>query len=230
ENVTGVAMPSQYTAEISNSDAKKLAENIGINFEIIPIQNVFKAYLNSLKTAFKNTKPGIAEENIQSRIRGDILMALANKRGALTLNTGNKTELALGYCTMYGDMCGAIGVLADLSKEKVYALSRYYNQVNKQEMIPKRIIERPPSAELKADQVDPFDYEVVSPLVDDIVVGGKSKRELIEDGYDKDLVNDILRKIRRNEYKRSQAALCLKVTAKAFNRGWIHPIVNKFEE
>ena len=230
ENVTGVAMPSQYTAEISNSDAQKLAKNISINFEIIPIQNMFKAYLKGLKTAFKNTKPGIAEENIQSRIRGDILMALANKRGALTLNTGNKTELALGYCTMYGDMCGALGVLADLSKEKVYALSRYYNQIHSQEMIPERIIERPPSAELKADQVDPFDYEVVSPLVDDIVVGGKSKQELIDAGYDEDLVTDILRKIRRNEYKRSQAALCLKVTAKAFNRGWIHPIVNKFEE
>lgn len=230
ENITGVAMPTQYTADISNQDAELLANNLGINYKNIEIQDIFQSYLKALKPLFKNTEPDVTEENIQSRIRGDILMAIANKTGALTLNTGNKTELALGYCTMYGDMCGAIGVLADLSKDKVYALSEYYNNFNNNEIIPQRIIDRPPSAELKEDQVDPFDYEIVSPLVDDIVVNNKSKKTLIREGYDEELVNRILKMIRMNEYKRSQAALCLKVTAKAFNRGWIHPIVNKFEE
>lgn len=230
DNVTGVAMPSRYTADMSNDDAFLLADNLGVNFQNIPIHDIYESYLNSLEPVLKNTEIGITEENIQSRIRGDILMAIANKTGALTLNTGNKTELALGYCTMYGDMCGAIGVLADLSKEKVYALSKYYNKIKGKEIIPQRIIDRPPSAELKDDQVDPFDYDIVSPLVDDIVVNGKSRQELIEAGYEQDLVDETLKMIRRNEYKRSQAALCLKVTSKAFNRGWIHPIVNKFEE
>jgi NAD+ synthase (glutamine-hydrolysing) len=230
QNVTAVAMPSEYTADISNDEAKILAENLDVNFELIPIQDIYQSYLKTLEPVFKNTEMGITEENIQSRIRGDILMAIANKTEALTLNTGNKTELALGYCTLYGDMCGAIGVLADLSKEKVYALSRYYNRTNEQEIIPQRIIDRPPSAELKADQVDPFDYDVVSPLVDDIVVKGMTRDQLIQAGYDEELVDDILKRISLNEYKRSQAALCLKVTSKAFNRGWIHPIVNKFRE
>ena len=230
ENVIGITMPTQYTEGISITDAGKLTENLGIEFRIKVIKEIYKNYLNKMGYNFETEEPGIAEENLQSRIRGDILMSIANKEDALTLNTGNKTELALGYCTLYGDMCGSIAVLSDLSKHLVYELAEFYNRSQNFEVIPRRSIEREPTAELKFDQEDPFDYDIVGPLVDEIIVEGKGYKELIEEGYEKPLVIEILEKIRRTEYKRSQAAVGLKITGKAFGRGRRYPIINQFQE
>ena len=228
KNLTCIAMPSQYTSDMSNSDAKKLAINLGCNFETIPIEKIYNAFNGELQPLFAGMEEGLAEENIQARTRGNILMAVANKFGALVLNTGNKTELALGYCTMYGDMAGAIGVIGDLNKTEVYNVSKYINKKATKEIIPERIITRPPSAELKDAQVDPFDYDVVSPLVDLIINYGLSRESLLENGYEASVIDDCLRRIRFSEYKRKQAAPALKVSKKAFGIGRRYPIVNKY--
>jgi NAD+ synthase (glutamine-hydrolysing) len=177
-----------------------------------------------------DTDSGVAEENIQARIRGTLLMALSNKFNWLVLSTGNKTELAMGYCTLYGDMNGGLAVISDLSKTDVYALSRWVNEKAGFDRIPVNSIEKPPSAELRPDQVDPFDYDVVSPLVSALIEDEKSPSELIDEGFDAELVKDISRRIRINEYKRRQAAPGLRVTSKAFGMGRRVPIVNQFDE
>ena len=228
ENLTCIAMPSKYTSDMSNSDAKKLAENLGAKFTSVPIENIYKSFKNELAPLFAGMQEGLAEENIQARTRGNIIMSVANKFGALMLNTGNKTELALGYCTMYGDMAGAVGVIGDLSKTEVYNVSRFINKKAGKEVIPERIITRPPSAELKDAQVDPFDYEIVSPLVDDIINNGTDRESLLAKGYEASVVDDCLRRIRFSEYKRKQAAPALKVSRKAFGIGRRYPIVNKY--
>ena len=230
ENVTCVAMPGQYTADMSNLDAKLLVKNLGVKCLEVPINRIAETYNAELKDIFKDTQFDITEENIQSRIRGNILMAIANKFGYYVLSTGNKTELALGYCTMYGDMAGALAVISDLSKLEVYAVARYVNEKNGKQIIPERIFQRLPSAELAEDQFDPFDYEIVSPLVDLIVNDQKSSDELIKMGYDRNLIKDILNKIRLSEYKRRQAAPGLKVTGKAFGVGRRFPIINHYRE
>ena len=166
ENVLGISMPSIYSSDHSIEDAKALAENIGIDFQIIPIKKINEQMLEDLSPVLVGSPEGLAEENLQARIRGNILMAAANKQGALLLNTGNKTETALGYCTMYGDMAGALAVISDLNKSQVYAVSRWINENAEREVIPENSIIKPPSAELKLNQVDPFDYDMVSPLVD----------------------------------------------------------------
>ena len=176
-----------------------------------------------------NGSSGLAEENLQARIRGNILMAVANKEKALLLNTGNKTETALGYCTMYGDMAGALGVISDLNKTQVYALSRWINDDAEMELIPQSSIDKPPSAELKPDQVDPFDYDVVSPLVDKIISDPQNLDSLEDDGYSSELISDILKRVRISEYKRRQAAPGIRVSHKAFGVGRRYPIVNKFD-
>ena len=229
-NVTCVLMPGHFTADMSNEDAGIIAKNLGTNILTIPIGNIADTYDKELRGIFADIEADVTEENIQARIRGNILMAIANKFGCYVLSTGNKTELALGYCTMYGDMAGALAVISDLSKSDVYAVSRYVNEKNGEEIIPERVFERIPSAELAADQVDPFDYEIVSPLVDLIINDRKSGDELIEMGYDRTLVRDILNKIRLAEYKRRQAAPGLKVSGKAFGVGWRYPIINYFKE
>ena len=230
ENVTCVAMPGAYTADISNADAKTLAENLGVKFLSIPINKIADSYKKELKAVFGDLPEDITEENIQSRIRGNILMAIANKFGSYVLSTGNKTELALGYCTLYGDMAGALAVISDLSKLDVYAVAAYVNERHSRDIIPERIFKRPPSAELKDNQVDPFDYNIVSPLVDAIINDQKSYDELIESGYEPELVEDILKKIRLAEFKRRQAAPGLKVTGKAFGLGRRFPIINRYEK
>ncbi len=169
ENVTGVSMPSRYSSSHSKNDARVLAENLGIEFLTIAIEPIFVAYLEQLKQPFKERPADVAEENLQSRIRGSLLMALSNKFGGLVLATGNKTELALGYATLYGDMSGGLEVIGDVSKTEVYALSRYYNQRAGRTVIPESCFSKIPSAELKPDQFDPFDYAIVSPLADDII-------------------------------------------------------------
>ncbi len=230
ENVHGVSMPSKYSSDHSKDDARILAENLNIDYRVIPIESTATAFDGALSESFVESDPNVAEENIQARIRGTLLMALSNKFNWLVLSTGNKTELAMGYCTLYGDMNGGLAVISDLSKTDVYALSRWVNKNAGFARIPVNSIEKPPSAELRPDQVDPFDYDVVSPLVSALIEDEKSPSELIDEGYDPELVKDISRRIRINEYKRRQAAPGLRVTSKAFGMGRRVPIVNQFDE
>ena len=177
---------------------------------------------------FSGTESGLAEENLQARIRGNILMSIANKINALVLNTGNKTELALGYCTMYGDMCGALGVISDLNKKEVYQISEWINDSRKDPAIPKNSIEKEPSAELKENQYDPFDYDIVSPIVDHIINDMLDQEALTKMGYDSALVKDIQSRIHQSEYKRRQAPPGIKVSEKAFGLGRRYPIINQY--
>ncbi|HPN74249.1 MAG TPA: NAD+ synthase [Candidatus Marinimicrobia bacterium] len=230
ENVLGVFLPSQYTSAASREDSVVLAKNLNIRLIEIPIEKIFQSYLQELKPVFGQTSPDVTEENIQSRIRGNLLMALANKYQAYVLNTGNKTELALGYCTMYGDMCGALAVISDLSKLDVYKIAGYFNETAERLIIPERIFTKIPTAELAPGQVDPFDYTIVSPLVDLIINDQKTPAELIQMGYAADLVTDIFERIKFAEFKRRQAAPGLKITSKAFGLGRRYPIINHFKE
>jgi len=225
----GIAMPSIYSSDHSIEDAKQLAENLGIQFQIISIKKINEQMLDDLSPILNGSSSGIAEENLQARIRGNILMAAANKMGALLLNTGNKTETALGYCTMYGDMAGAIAVISDLNKTQVYAVSKWVNQHYEKSIIPDNSINKLPSAELRPDQVDPFDYDIVSPLVDRIISDPYNLSTLEDDGYSTQLIEDIAHKVRISEYKRRQAAPGIRVSTKAFGVGRRYPIVNKFD-
>ena len=229
ENVCGYALPSKFSSNHSVNDAEKLAENLGIHFSIIPIKNVHDQFLDSLSNDMDVKTSSLALENLQARIRGNMLMALANKFGALLLNTSNKTETALGYSTLYGDMCGAIGVISDLNKHQVYSLSKWINNHFGKELIPVNSISKEPSAELKPDQTDPFDYDEISPMVESIITENKHLHQLTRQGYDKDDVQDILRKIRFSEFKRRQASPGIRVSRKAFGMGRKYPIVNQFK-
>lgn len=228
ENVMGVSMPSRYSSDHSKTDAQTVAGNLGINFISIPIEPVFTAFEQQLSPHFRGRPPDTAEENLQSRIRGNILMALSNKFGSLVLATGNKTELALGYATLYGDMSGGLEVIGDVSKMEVYALAGYYNRKMERAVIPENCFAKIPSAELRPDQFDPFDYQVVSPLVDEIVENRLSKSELIRKGFPEQTVEDTMKRIRNAEYKRRQAPPTIKITRKAFGLGWKMPLVNRF--
>ncbi len=228
ENVHGVSMPSVFSSEHSKDDARKLADNLGIDYKTIPIPVIVDEYEKTLQPYFEKTERNVAEENIQARVRGNLLMALSNKHHWLVLSTGNKTELALGYCTLYGDMSGGLAVISDLSKVDVYGVSKWVNKFAGFERIPENCITKPPSAELAPDQVDPFDYDFVSPLVESIIEERRSPSQLTADGYDKALVEDLYQKIRINEYKRRQAAPGIRVTNKAFGTGRRMPIVNHY--
>ena len=229
ENVHGISMPSQFSSEHSKDDAYLLADNLGINFETISINNIFNEFLNHMDVFFKDTQVGLAEENLQARIRGNILMSIANKINGLVLNTGNKTELALGYCTMYGDMCGALGVISDLNKIEVYDLAKWINSSKGKTIIPQNSIDKAPSAELRENQYDPFDYEIIAPLVDLIINDNMGKQELIDIGYNGQIIDDVLNKIYLSEYKRRQAPPGIKISNKAFGIGRRYPIVNKYK-
>ena len=230
ENVHGVSMPSEYSSVHSKNDAQALASQLDIDCRVIPIVSTVESFNDALSDSFQNMDTGVAEENIQARVRGAVLMALSNKHGWLVLSTGNKTELAMGYCTLYGDMNGGLAVISDLSKTDVYALAQWVNEVAGKDRIPINSIEKPPSAELRPNQVDPFDYDIVSPLVTALIDDEKSPSELIQEGMDPVLVKDISRRIKLNEYKRRQAAPGLRVTSKAFGMGRRVPIVNQFDE
>ena len=230
DNVYGVSMPSKFSSEHSKDDAKQLSENLDINYRTISIESIVTSFEQSLKASYNGSEIGVAEENIQARARGSIIMALSNKFNWLVLSTGNKTELAMGYCTLYGDMNGGLAVISDLSKTDVYALSNWVNKNAGFERIPLSSIEKPPSAELRPDQIDPFDYNVVSPLVSSLIDYEKSPSELIEEGADPELVKDISNRIRINEYKRRQSAPGLRVTSKAFGMGRRVPIINQYDE
>jgi len=228
EFVHGISMPSKFSSDHSLSDAKKLAQNLAIDYRILPIQDAVEGLEKALYPHFLGLKSDVAEENLQARIRGNLLMALSNKFGWMVLSTGNKTELALGYCTLYGDMSGGLAVISDLSKSDVYVLSKWINEQSPRR-IPVSCINKLPSAELAPEQVDPFDYSIVSPLVDAIVEDRKSPLELMKNGADVELVNDLYRRICLYEYKRRQAAPGLRVSAKAFGVGRRIPIINHYK-
>jgi len=225
ENVTGVSMPSPYTSWISRDDARTLAQNLGIHFVEIPIDDIFSTYTRSLEQVFKGLKPDETEENIQARIRGTLLMALSNKFGAILLSTGNKSETAVGYCTIYGDMNGGLAVISDIPKTLVYRLAQHMNR--EKEIIPARVISRPPSAELRPDQTDQDSlppYDVLDGILDAAIEKNLAFDDIVALGYDAAAVRDVLRRIVVNEYKRRQAAPGLKVTSKAFGYGRRYPI------
>ena len=229
ENVLGVAMPARYSSEGSLTDAERLAKNLGIRYEVLPIEPAFKSVEAQLKKIFAGTKPNEAEENIQSRLRGLTLMALSNKFGALVLTTGNKSEMAVGYCTLYGDMNGALAPIADVLKTDVYKISRWVNR--EREIIPADSITKPPSAELRPNQTDQDSlppYEILDAILELYVVKNLSKVEIIAHGFAAAVVNDVVNKINFSEYKRRQAAPGLKVSPRAFGMGRRIPVAQKF--
>jgi NAD+ synthase (glutamine-hydrolysing) len=229
ENVIGVGMPGPYSSEGSISDARELAKNLGIRFEILKISNIFEEYKSTLRDAFKGYPEDVTEENIQSRIRGSLLMSLSNKFGALVLSTGNKSEMGVGYCTLYGDMAGGLAVINDVPKTLVYRLSQYAN--SRKAVIPKATMEKPPSAELRANQKDTDSlpaYEVLDAILEDYVEDSHSAEEISRSrGFDLTLVKDVIRMVERNEYKRQQAAPGIKISLKAFGYGRRFPIAAK---
>jgi NAD+ synthetase len=227
DKVMGVAMPTRYSSEGSVADAEALACNLEIRYELIPIDHVFQSYLDALAPIFKALAPDVAEENIQARVRGAILMAISNKFGALLLTTGNKSELAVGYCTLYGDMAGGLAVLSDVPKTFVYSLARYINTCGPRPVIPEATITKPPSAELRPNQTDQDSlppYEVLDRIVEAYVERNLDVDAIVALGIDRDLVVRILGLIDRNEYKRRQAAPGIKITSKAFGVGRRYPV------
>lgn len=231
ENVTCVFMPTRYSSGESARDAEQLAKNLGVAYHIIPIEDAFNQYLTMLDPVFAGTPMGVAEENIQARVRGNILMAVSNKFGSMVLTTGNKSEVSVGYCTLYGDMCGGFAVIKDVPKMLVYELCRYLNQRDGKELIPEYIITRPPSAELREDQKDSDSlppYEVLDAILDFYVEQDLSIESIIAEGFDEATVRRIAWLVDLNEYKRRQAAPGVKITPRAFGRDRRMPITNKF--
>jgi NAD+ synthase (glutamine-hydrolysing) len=231
ENVIGVGMPTEYSSLGSIEDSRKLAKNLGVRFELLPIHDVFAQFQQVLQPLFAGTPFGLAEENLQPRIRGTLLMALSNKFGALVLTTGNKSEMSTGYCTLYGDMVGALAVIGDVMKMKVYALSRYVNRTK--EVIPWETISKPPSAELRPEQRDTDSlppYEVLDPILEAYVERYCSAEQIAEEqAVDVALVRSVLQLVEKSEYKRQQAAPVLKVTRKSFGMGRRFPIAVKVQ-
>jgi NAD+ synthase (glutamine-hydrolysing) len=229
DNVIGVSLPSSISSQHSRDDARDLARNLGIRFETIAIADTVGSAESALGPIFTGLKPDVTEENIQARVRGVIMMALSNKFGALLLTTGNKSEVAVGYCTLYGDMCGGLAVISDVFKTQVYDLCRWINR--DREIIPVNTIEKPPSAELRPGQVDQDSlppYDILDAILRGYVEEGRSRRELISAGFAEAVVNDIARKVDLNEYKRKQMAPGLKITPLAFGVGRRIPIVQKY--
>ncbi len=229
ENVHAVSMPSRYSTKKSVEDSKRLAANLGVNFYSISIERIFEATASTLSEQFEGLERGVTEQNIQARIRGMLLMALSNRFGHLVLATGNKSEIAAGYCTLYGDMVGGLGVLADIPKTKVYALARHINRDG--EVIPKRTIERAPTAELKMGQTDQDDlppYEILDAILAAYIEDRKGLGEIVSMGFDRELVKDVIRRVMGAEHKRRQGATILKVTWKAFGEGRRFPIAHGY--
>jgi NAD+ synthase (glutamine-hydrolysing) len=229
ENVIGISLPSAISSDHSRDDARSLAENLGISYHSLPIQKIVDSAENELAPLFTGMDADVTEENLQARSRGLLLMAVSNKLGALLLTTGNKSELAVGYCTLYGDMCGGLAVISDLPKTKVFALAHHINRSG--EIIPKNTIEKPPSAELRPDQKDSDslpDYEVLDGILHGYIEKGFSINALISEGFEDETVRKIVSLVDRNEYKRKQAAPGLKVTPLAFGIGRRMPIVQKY--
>ncbi len=228
--VLGVLMPSPYSSEHSITDALQLAQNLGIQTQTLAIGDLMSRFDRTLDPLFAQTKPGVAEENIQSRIRGNLLMAIANKFGHLLLSTGNKSEMAVGYCTLYGDMDGGLAAIADVPKTRVYSLCRWLNQRSGKEIIPEHILVKPPSAELKPDQCDQDslpDYDTLDDILHRLIHDHQSPETIADAGHDPAIINKVLHLVKRAEFKRRQAPPGLKITSRAFGTGWRMPIAAK---
>ncbi|MDB5841263.1 MAG: synthase, partial [Herminiimonas sp.] len=231
ERVRAVMMPSPYTAEISWIDSRDMVERLGVRYDEIPIGACFDAFRAALAQEFKGLPEDATEENIQARIRGTLLMALSNKHGSIVLTTGNKSEMAVGYCTLYGDMAGGFAVIKDIAKTLVYRLCAYRNTIS--DIIPQRILTRAPSAELRPGQVDQDSlppYEVLDAIMQMYMEENQGIAELLAAGYRKEDVDRIVRLIKINEYKRRQAPVGIRVTHRAFGRDWRYPITSRFRE
>ena len=231
ENVRVLLMPSQFSSDHSIKDAEDLAKNLGIRYDIVPIKDIFESYLQQLNPLFEGKDFDVTEENIQARIRGNLLMAISNKFGNILLNTSNKSEMSVGYGTLYGDLAGGISVISDVYKTEVYELARDINR--HKEIIPVNTIQKPPSAELRPNQKDSDslpDYDILDPILKLYIEGRKGPKEIMAQGYDKDLVERILKMVNRNEFKRHQTAPVLRVSPKAFGMGRRMPIVAKYLE
>ena len=230
DNVLAILMPSQFSSEGSINDAKKISENLGNEYHILPIENIFNQYTEALSSVFEGREFNVAEENIQARSRGVLLMGISNKLGNILINTSNKSEMAVGYSTLYGDMCGSLSVLGDVYKTQVYALARYINKNH--EIIPNEIIDKAPSAELRPGQKDSDslpDYDILDEILKLYIEGKKSKDEITMEGYDSSLVERIVNMVNANEYKRYQAPPIIRVSSKAFGKGRIMPLVAKYQ-
>jgi NAD+ synthase/NAD+ synthase (glutamine-hydrolysing) len=231
ENVIGVSMPSQYSSEGSITDARELASNLGISFQVVPIGEIFQSYRTALATVFHDRAEDVTEENLQARARGGILMAVANKFSALVLTTGNKSELGVGYCTLYGDMVGGLAVISDVPKTLVYRLARSVNSLRP--VIPEASITKPPSAELRPDQKDSDSlppYEILDRILEEYVENLKSAPEIADlTGFDHDVIAFVMGLIDRSEYKRQQAAPGIRISTKAFGIGRRFPIAARHQ-
>lgn len=231
KGVVGVAMPSPYSSKESLEDAKRLAQNLAIRFITIPITQIFQSYLKTLSAPFKGTKPDATEENIQARIRGNILMALSNKFGWLVLTTGNKSEMSVGYCTLYGDMAGGYAVLKDVPKTLVYQLAEHKNQKEGREIIPKNVFIKAPSAELRPNQKDEDSlppYSILDPILQAYVEEDKGVKEIAKMGFKESLVKEVINMVDRNEYKRRQSPPGVKITHRALGKDRRLPVTNKY--
>ncbi|TFG74425.1 MAG: NAD(+) synthase, partial [Thermodesulfobacteriales bacterium] len=232
DNVVGVAMPSMYSSKGSVGDSEKLARNLGIELLNIPINNAFSSYNEMFSNVFRGKKHDATEENLQARIRGNILMALSNKFGWLVLTTGNKSEMSVGYCTLYGDMAGGFAVIKDVPKTIVYQISKFYNESKGKAVIPNSILNKPPSAELRPDQLDTDSlppYEVLDPILKAYVEDDLSTDEIVSQGFKRSLVKKIIKMVDQNEYKRRQAPPGIKITARAFGKDRRFPITNLYK-
>ncbi len=233
ENVIGVGLPSPYSSAATRRDARRVARNLGIEFLTLPITGAFRAFGRVLAKPFKGLKEDVTEENLQARIRGTLLMTLSNKFGWLVLTTGNKSEYAVGYCTLYGDMAGGFAVIKDVPKTMVYALACYRNARDGRPVIPESVLERPPSAELRPNQTDQDTlppYERLDPILEAYVEESRSLEALIALGHDEATVRKVVEMVDRSEYKRRQSPVGIKITPRAFGRDWRLPIVNRFRE
>jgi NAD+ synthase (glutamine-hydrolysing) len=233
DKVVGVAMPSRFSSGHSVADAEALAKNLGIQFHIVPIKSVHDAYEETLAPVFKGLERDVTEENLQARVRGGLLMAFSNKFNHLLLTTGNKSEVAVGYCTLYGDMCGGLAVISDVPKTTIYELAEWINQNAGRELIPRNTITKPPSAELRPNQVDQDSlppYEVLDAILHRYVEEEKGAGEIIGEGFDPATVTRVIKLVDRSEYKRRQMPPGLKVTSRAFGFGRRMPIAQRYEQ
>ena len=231
DRVHGVAMPSKFSSAHSREDARALGKNLGIQYSEIPIRQPYESVLETLNPHFDDPSFGVAEENVQARLRGVYLMALSNKTGKLVIAAGNKSELAVGYSTLYGDMCGALAAIGDVSKMMVYALADRYNEMAGRDVIPRRVLEKAPSAELRPDQKDEDSlpaYEVLDEILERYLVDHDSVTTIVEQGFDRAMVEEVVAMVHRNEYKRWQAPPILKVSPKAFGVGWRYPLAARY--
>jgi NAD+ synthase (glutamine-hydrolysing) len=231
KNVVGISMPSKFSSSGSETDAQKLAKNLGIRLQKIPIEQSFQTMEQTLKPQFAGTKWGTAEENIQSRIRGNLIMAMSNKFGWLVLTTGNKSEMAVGYATIYGDMAGGFAVIKDVPKMMVYELCDHLNNSSGKDLIPQSVIEKPPSAELRHNQKDSDslpDYEILDPILEAYIENNLSYEEIVSKGYKPEVVRHIVGLVDKNEYKRRQSAPDIKITDMNFGRDRRMPVANGY--